>query len=139
MKVFISFFKNLLGIIIFLVIIFLVSQLLDYLSPKLITLGWAAYIGIGIFQGIVIGILQMFLLSIFFPLLYLITSKSAKLICAIIGILGFIYSVITPWQYANVIGFRFIVIIWCVTLTIFIGTLFFSFLLAVLSSPEKLK
>lgn len=135
MKQIALFFKNIFGVILFFVIIFSLSQLLDYLSPKLITLGWISYIVVGIFQSIIVMLLQLSLLSILFPLFYLISSKIAKLVCAIIGVTGFIYSVITPWQYANAYGYSLIVVIWCITLTIFIFGLFYSFVTVLFSKP----
>jgi hypothetical protein len=134
-----SFFNNLFGIVIFFAFIVIISLIFDYLSPKLITLGWTAYIVVGILESIVIGSLQIGLMLIFVPLFYLVTSKSAKILCTLIAAIGFFYSVITPWQYANIIGFRFIVIIWCVTLTIFISVLFISFVWAILFSSESRK
>jgi hypothetical protein len=136
MKV-ILFLKNLLGVFLFFVVILFFSQLLNYLSPELITLGWMAYIGVAIFQSIIIGILQLVLLSIFYPLYKLISSRRAKLICAIIGVIGFIYSVKTPWQFANVTGYNFITLIWCITLTLFTSALFYGFILVIYKSQDR--
>lgn len=139
MKIVTAFFKNLLGVIFFLAVTIFVSLMMDYLSPKLIILGWKSYFGIAFIASVVQVVIQMFFMSVFFPIVYLINSKSSKIICILIAIFGFIYSVTTPWQYANVIGYRFIVIVWCISLTIFISGLFFGFLFMVLAPSEKYK
>lgn len=133
----ILFLKNLVGVLLFFAVILFLSQLLNYLSPELITLGWIAYIGVAIFQSIIIGILQLVLFSIFYPLFKLLSLKSAKLICAAIGIFGFIYSVLTPWEFANIVGYNFITIVWCITLTIFISALFYGFISVIFISPNR--
>ena len=129
--------KNFVGVLLFFIVILLLSQLLNFLSPELITLGWIAYIGVVIFESIIIGILQLVLLSIFYPLYKLISFRSAKLICVVIGIFGFIYSVLTPWQFANVVGYNFITSIWCITLTLFIFALFYGFIVLIFLSPNR--
>lgn len=129
--------KNFVGVLLFFIVILLLSQLLNFLSPELITLGWIAYIGVVIFESIIIGILQLVLLSIFYPLYKLISFRSAKLICVVIGIFGYIYSVLTPWQFANVVGYNLITSIWCITLTLFISALFYGFIVVIFLSPNR--
>jgi hypothetical protein len=128
---------NFIGVVLFLVLTFFLSLFLDYLSPKLITLGWISYLVLVFLESVVLTIINLFSVAILYPFAYLITSNVAKIICAVIGIIGFIYSVSTPWQYANIIGYRFIVIIWCFTLTIFIAGLFYSILVGSLISPIR--
>lgn len=137
MKILKSLITNILGIIFFLALIFFLSLFFDYLSPKLITLGWTAYLGLVLVGSVVSTILTLIGYAILFPLIYLITTKTAKILCVILTIIGFIYSVSTSWQYANIIGYSFIVIIWCITLTFFIVGLYYLILMGVFISPEK--
>lgn len=132
-----SFFKNTFGILLFLILTILLSQFLDYLSPKLIVLGWVAYFFVVFLEGIVLTLINLSLLGISYPFTKLVSSTVAKVLCVIIALCGFIYSVTTPWQFANLTGYSFIAIIWCFTLTLFIGVIFLLLTIAVLHSPQK--
>lgn len=130
-----SFFRNTIGIFLFLILTIALSRFLDYLSPKLIVLGWVAYFFIALIQSVVLTIINVSMVAISYPFIRLISSSVAKVVCIIIAICGFIYSVTTPWQFANLTGFSFIAIIWCLTLTLFIGGIFVMLTVGVLQSP----
>jgi hypothetical protein len=137
MKKIIKFIFNLLGIFLFGIVVVVLSQLFDYVAPKLIDLGWPAYfLSVIIGEGLIIGTLTLLQLVIGAPFYYLISAKFAKIICIIFSVLGFLYSISTPWQFANAIGFSFIVFIWCFTLTIMIFSAFFGLVLATLFSKK---
>lgn len=132
----INFLKNLVGIILLIILVYFLGQILNYLSPLLIDKGWSAYFLVVFLESIVMTGLVLLQTILFMPFLYLITSKVAKISCSIITIIGLIISLITPWQFANAIGFSFIVIVWVFTLTIFICALYFSLFFAILSSKN---
>lgn len=136
MKQFFIFLKNLAGVILLILIVFFLTKTLNYFTPLLIDKGWLTYILVGLLYGTVTTLLILFQTLLFVPILHLITSKFAKVLCAIITIIGLILTIYTPWQFANVIGFSFIVIVWAVTLTIFIIGLFLVLLFAIFSSNE---
>ena len=138
MKKVFRFFMNIFGIILFGIVVVVLSQLFDYVAPKLIELGWPAYFLSAILgEGIIVGTITLLQVVIGSPFYYLITAKFAKIICIIFSVFGFLYSITTPWQFANAIGFSFIVFIWCFTLTIMIFSAFYGLVLATLLSKNK--
>ena len=137
MKKVVRFFMNVFGIILFGIVVLALSQLFDFLSPKLIDLGWSAYFLIVLLEGIVFSLLMLFQIIVFMPFYYLITTGFAKIICSVFVIIGFIYSVITPWQFSNALGFSFIVLIWDITLTFFIFVIYYSLFYFLLISKDK--
>jgi hypothetical protein len=140
MKEVVSFIMNILGIILFGIVVVVLTQLFDYFAPKLIELGWPAYfISVILGEGLIIGLITLLQVVIGSPFYFLITAKFAKIICIIFSVFGFLYSISTPWQFANAIGFSFIVFIWCFTLTIMIFSAFFGLVLAALYSKNKSK
>ena len=137
MKKVVIFFMNIFGIILFGIVVVILSQLFDYFAPKLIELGWPAYfLSVILGEGLIVGTITLLLLVVGAPFYFLITAKFAKIICIIFSVFGFLYSITTPWQFANAIGFSFIVFIWCFTLTIMIFSAFFGLVLATLFTKK---
>jgi hypothetical protein len=137
MKKIIIFIFNLLGIILFGIVVVVLSQLFDYVAPKLIDLGWPAYfLSVILGEGLILGTMTLLQVVIGSPFYFLVTARFAKIICIIFSVFGFLYSITTPWQFANAIGFSFIVFIWCFTLTIMIFSAFYGLILATLFSKK---
>ena len=114
MKKVVIFFMNIFGIILFGIVVVILSQLFDYFAPKLIELGWPAYfLSVILGEGLIVGTITLLQVVIGSPFYFLITAKFAKIICIIFSVFGFLYSITTPWQFANAIGFSFIVFIIC--------------------------
>lgn len=138
MKTVVRFLMNFFGIILFGIVVVIFSQLFDFVAPKLIELGWPAYfLSVILGEGLIVGILTLLQLVIGAPFYFLITGKFAKILCVIVSVLGFVYSITTPWQFANAIGFSFIVFIWCFTLTLMIFSAFLGLVLATLYSRKN--
>ncbi len=131
------FLLNIIGIILFGIVIVLLCELFDFLAPKLIDEGWKSYLLIGFTMGIVMTLIAILQTLIFFPFYYTITSFFSKITCTILATCGFLYSIITPWQFSNAIGFNLIVIVWFLTLTVFIFTTFLFLSISLYIKKEK--
>ena len=133
MKKVVRFIMNVFGIILFGIVVLILCQLFDYVAPKLIDLGWLAYfLSVILGEGLIVGTITLLQVVIGSPFYFLITARFAKIICIIFSVFGFLYSITTPWQFANAIGFSFIVFIWCFTLTIMIFSAFYGLVLTTL-------
>lgn len=130
MKILFNISINLLGVLVYTIAVALLCMLFDYAVPKLIELGWAAYLVVTVLgEGIIVGTITLFQFVIGSPFYFLIKRKFAKITCSIITFIGLLYSIIIPWKFGNTYGFSLIVFIWCFTLSIIILSTFFGLLL----------
>lgn len=131
------FFKNSFGVLFFSIITLLLCRVFDQIVPLLIELGWASYLLVVFIESIIIGVLTLFSTILFIPFRYLITSKQTKICCLLISLVGLVYSLIIPWRFSFVYGFSFIVIVWDITLSVFIVGVFYILQYLILISGKN--
>lgn len=124
---------------IFITLYFLLVYLLVYLSeitfPKIIFGSWKSYILLGLLIGLLESLFSLFGVGLFYAFrIFEDKSLFTKILCVIISIICFMFSLDTLWSFANALFYVGLCeYLWCIYLSLMLflihGTVvFFLFL-----------